>query len=108
MGMRSGGRSACVVLLVVSACGGGRRSVLVPPRLDLQPYGRLGLVTFTVENAKGTLHEFATERFAEDMLAAQPGTEVLELGAQDSLLQRVGGQELGMAAVQALGQEHEL
>jgi len=45
-------------------------------RLDLQPYGRLGLVTFTVENAKGSLHEFATERFAEDMLAAQPGTEV--------------------------------
>ena len=62
MGMRSGGLSAFVVLLVVSACGGGRRSVLVPPRLDLQPYGRLGLVTFTVENAKGSLHEFATER----------------------------------------------
>jgi len=48
MGMRSGGLSAFLVLLVASACGGGRRSVLVPPRLDLQPYGRLGLVTFAV------------------------------------------------------------
>src|SRR5256886_11870073 len=62
MGVRCGGLSALLVLLVVSGCGGGRRSVLLPPRLDLQPYGRLGLVTFTVENAKGSLHEFATER----------------------------------------------
>src|SRR5256884_5866557 len=108
MGMRSGGLSAFVVLLVVAACGGGRRSVLVPPRLDLQPYGRLGLVTFTVENAKGSLHEFATERFAEDMLAAQPGTEVLELGTQDSLLQRVGEKELGIAAAQELGKQREV
>src|SRR2546429_4487609 len=108
MGMRSGGLSAFVVLLVVSACGGGRRSVLVPPRLDLQPYGRLGLVTFTVENAKGSLHEFATERFSEDMLAAQPGIEVLELGTQDSLLQRVGEKELGIAAAQELGKQREV
>src|SRR6266581_906251 len=108
MGMRSGGLSAVLVLLVASACGGGRRSVLLPPRLDLQPYGRLGLVTFTVENAKGSLHEFATERFAEDMLAAQPGTEVLELGAQDSLLRRVGEKELGIAAAQELGKQREV
>ncbi len=108
MGMRSGGLSAVLVLLVASACGGGRRSVLVPPRLDLQPYGRLGLVTFTVENAKGSLHEFATERFSEDMLAAQPGIEVLELGTQDSLLQRVGEKELGIAAAQELGKQREV
>ncbi len=108
MGMRSGGLSALLFLLVASGCGGGRRSVLVPPRLDLQPYGRLGLVTFTVENAKGSLHEFATERFSEDMLAAQPGIEVLELGKQDSLLQRVGEKELGIAAAQELGKQREV
>src|SRR2546429_7294442 len=108
MGRRSGGLSALLLLLVATGCGGGRRSVLVPPRLDLQPYGRLGLVTFTVENAKGSLHEFATERFAEDMLAAQPGTEVLGLGTQDSLLQRVGEKELGIAAAQELGKQREV
>jgi len=95
-------------LLVVSACGGGRRSVLVPPALDLRSYGRLGLVTFTVENAKGSLHEFATERFSEDMLAAQPGIEVLELGTQDSLLRRVGENDLGIAAAQELGKQREV
>src|SRR4029077_10183483 len=73
MGVRSGGLSAFLVLLVVSACGGGRRSVLVPPTLDLRSYGRLGLVTFTVENAKGSLPEFATERFSEYRLLGHSG-----------------------------------
>jgi len=108
MGMRFGRRSAFLLVLVLAACGGGRRSVLVPPRLDLRSYGRLGLVTFTVENAKGSLHQFATERFAEDLLAAQPGTEVLELGTQDSVLQRVGEKELGMTTAQELGKQREV
>src|SRR5438046_9399826 len=108
MGRRSGGLSALLLLLVPTGCGGGRRSVFVLLRLDLQPYGRLGLVTFTVENAKGSLHEFATERFSEDMLAAQPGIEVLELGSQDSLVQRVGEKELGIAAAQELGKQREV
>lgn len=40
----------------------------------------VAIVTFTIENAKGSPHEFATERFAELVLAAQPGVEILELG----------------------------
>src|SRR2546425_7532326 len=77
---------ASILVLLAAACGGNK--VLVPPRLDLRPYGKLGLVTFTVENAKGSLRQFATERFAEEMLAAQPGIEVLELGPLDSELRR--------------------
>src|SRR5256885_10431728 len=42
------------------------------------------------------------------MLAAQPGIEVLELGTQDSLLQRVGEKELGIAAAQELGKQREV
>src|SRR5437667_5678407 len=101
-------RSSGALLLILLAAGCGGNKVLVPPRLDLRPYGKLGLVTFTVENAKGSLHEFATERFSEDMLAAQPGIEVLELGTQDSLLQRVGEKELGIAAAQELGKQREV
>jgi hypothetical protein len=110
MGMRSCRLSAFLLLLAAFGCGGRQRvnSVLVPPRLDLRPYGRLGLVTFTVENAKGSLHQFATERFSEDMLAAQPGIEVLELGTQDSLLQRVGEKELGIATAQELGKQRDV
>ncbi len=96
------GAVAVVTLLSTSGCGGAR-SVLVPPRLDLRPYPKIGLVTFTVENAKGSLHQYATEQFSEAVLAAQPGIELLELGTVDTLLQRVGEKELGIATAQALG-----
>lgn len=92
-GSRSASAVTLVLLAAAAACGGNR--VLVPPRLDLRPYGKLGLVTFTVENAKGSLHQFATERFAEEMLAAQPGIEVLELGPLDSELDAARAQQLG-------------
>jgi len=77
--------------------------VLVPPRLDLRPYGRVGLVLFTVEKAKGELNALATRRFSEDILAAQPGIEVLELGSADSVRRRVGETQYGAATAQALG-----
>jgi hypothetical protein len=91
------------VLPCVLGCAAHR--VLVPPRLDLHPYGGIAIVTFTVENAKGSLHQLATERFAEAALAAQPGIELLELGAQDTLVRRVGEQELGVSAAQELGRQ---
>ena len=70
---------ACVATL---ACASHR--VLVPPQLNLVPYGRVGLVTFTVENAKGTLGDFTTKRFEEYVLGAQKGIEVQEFRAPDS------------------------
>jgi hypothetical protein len=67
----------------------------VPPRLDLRPYAKLGLVTFTVENAKGSLHQLATDRFEEEVLAAQPGLEILDLGPLDSALDVARAQQIG-------------
>ncbi len=90
-----------LVTVTILDCASHR--VLVPPRLDLVPYGRVGLVTFTVENAKGTLHQFATRRFEEAVLQAQTGFEVLELGSADSVLRRAGQAELGAAAAESLG-----
>ncbi len=96
--------AAIVILLLSLACAAKR--VLVPARMDLHPYGKLGLVTFSVENAKGNLHQFATERFAENVLAAQPGIEILELGNIDTLMQRVGEREVGILTAQELGRRH--
>jgi hypothetical protein len=80
--------------------------ITVPPRMDLHPYGKIGIVTFSVENAKGNLHQFATERFAENVLEAQPGIEILELGSIDTLMQRLGEREPGIATAQELGKRH--
>ena len=75
-----------VAVLVASlasvACASHR--VLVPPQLSLTPYGSVGLVTFTAENAKGALGSLVTRRFEEYMLAAQQGIEVQEFATADS------------------------
>src|SRR3989441_3609416 len=73
-------KASATILTLVAAmgCGGGGQSshtVLVAPRLNLLPYGSVGLVTFSIEKAKGTLNEFATRRFEEYLLAAQSGIE---------------------------------
>lgn len=103
--MRAFSTTAAVLCLGLSGLGCASKRVLVPPRVDLHPYGQLAIVTFTVENAKGSLHQLATERFAEAVLAAQPGIELLELGSQDTLLRRVGEPQLGVAAAQELGRQ---
>jgi hypothetical protein len=69
-------------------CGGSRRPprqrVLLPPTLDLVPHRNIGLFVFSVDNAKGNLHEFATRRFEEYVLAAQNGIEMRGFTAADS------------------------
>jgi hypothetical protein len=83
-------RVAICVLSVLAAagCGGSRRPVrqrvLLPPTLNLVPHRNIGLFVFSVENAKGNLHEFATQRFEEYVLAAQSGIEMREFKSADS------------------------
>jgi len=76
------------VILAVVGCGGShrplRQRVLLPPTLNLVPYHNIGLFQFSVENAKGNLHEFATQRFEEYVLAAQTGIEMREFTSTDS------------------------
>jgi hypothetical protein len=95
-----------LVLLGGFACASHR--VLLPPHIDLQPYIRIGLVTFTVENATGPLGDFTTRRFEEYVLYPQHGIEILELGPADSVLRQLHEQELGPAAAQALGRERDV
>jgi hypothetical protein len=103
-GWRTAGTLAVAALL--TACGG--KYVWVAPRLDLQPHSPVGLVTFTIENAQGTLHEAATRRFAEAALAGQDNIEILELGASQAVLAQVGETELGPRAAQAIGGEYRV
>lgn len=76
------------VILAIFGCGGGhrplRQRVLLPPTLNLVPHHNIGLFQFSVENAKGNLHEFATRRFEEYVLAAQNGIEMREFTSADS------------------------
>lgn len=91
-------RPVTILLAATVAAGCAGKRVLVPPRVDLAPRAPIGLVTFTAENATGSLPEYATQRFAQHVLDAQPGIELLELGA---LAERVDA-----AAARRLGEEH--
>jgi hypothetical protein len=75
------------VILAIFGCAGNRpvrQRVLLPPTLNLVPMHNIGLFEFSVENAKGNLHEFATHRFEEYVLAAQTGIEMREFTSADS------------------------
>ncbi len=95
--------AAVVSVLSVVGCGGTR--VQVAPRLDLVPFEQLALVTFTIENAKGSLNQVATDRFAVEMLGAQSGYELLELGEQQHLLDATGASRYGPAEARMIGEE---
>ena len=97
-----------MALLAGLSAGCASHRVLVPPRLDLQPYGKVALITFSVENAKGSLHELATQRFAEEVLNGQSGIELREVGGMDSLVRRMGETDFGPASAQALGKERDV
>ena len=86
--MRIARAAACFLLILATFGCGSRRPprqrVLLPPTLNLVPYKNIGLFVFSVENARGNLHEFATRRFEEYVLAAQSGIEIREFTSADS------------------------
>jgi hypothetical protein len=90
-------------MLALSACAA--HYAQVPARLDLQPYGRVALVTFTTDQANGELSVAATQRFAEALLANQSGVELLELTSADTSLRALAAAGDASALAQALGRE---
>jgi hypothetical protein len=92
--------------LALSACAS--KYAQVPARLDLEPYGRVALVTFSTEQGDGSLNTVATQRFAEALLASQSHVEVLELGTGDSSLAGLTTAGDGAALAQALGRDKDV
>jgi len=97
--------SLAALLVLLTACA---KYVWAPPRVDLQPLSPVGLIEFTIEDAQGTLHEMATQRFAEAAFSGQAGIEILELGAAATVLAAVGEPEMGPRAAQRVGTEYEV
>jgi hypothetical protein len=75
----------CVFLV---GCSSNTRTVrvAVPPRVDLQHYPAVGLVTFSSSNADANLERLSTQRFLQAVQSAQPGTRVVELGREADVL----------------------
>ena len=93
-------------MLMLSACAS--KYAQVPPRLDLAPYGRVALVTFSADNEHADLSALATQRFAEALLGAQPGVELLEIEPADSGLSRLAAGQDAIALARAVGEQKDV
>ena len=96
-----------VAIVAAGACS-SRTRVYVPPRFDLGNFYRIGLVNFTMEDARGELNELATEYFSREIFASYSGIELLELGDMENVLAETGRERFDPRAAQALGREYEI
>jgi hypothetical protein len=79
--------------------------VAVPPRVELQTFGTLGLVDFA-SNSNLSINAQTTREFQAHVHAAQPGTRIVELGSRESLLAAVGGHQLDAQALRKIGEKY--
>jgi hypothetical protein len=95
------------VLLSLSALWGCSNTVTVPvpPRVDLQGFGTLGLIDFA-SNSTSSINAQTTREFESHIHAAQPGTRIVDLGSRDSLLAAVGARQLDAPALRKIGQKY--
>lgn len=97
-------KKSAVFLLTLTLAGCGP-AVLFPPVVDLMPLERIGLITFTVENAEGRLDMLATQRFLQDITRFQ-NVQVIELGRLDNVLRKIDKTSLDVDAAKAIGEEY--
>jgi hypothetical protein len=98
--------AAAAVAVALAACSS--QLARVPPRLDLGNFDRVALVTFSADPSKNGLGQMATQRFAEEVLAAQTGFELMELGPADSAVARLLADGDAPAAAQELGKARHI
>jgi hypothetical protein len=80
-------------------------TVPVPPRVDLQSFGTLGLVEFA-SNSNSTINSQTTLEFEAHIHSAQPGIRIVELGSRESLLAAVGSRTLDAPALRKIGEKY--
>ena len=95
------------VVLALAALGACSHTVLVPvpPRVDLQGFGTLGIVEFG-SNSERAISARATRQFQEQVQAAQPGTRFIDLGDRPALLASVGAKQLDPAAMRRIREKY--
>src|SRR5262245_7963040 len=92
-------------LVALWGCSSNTVLVSVPPRMQLQGYGTLGLVEFD-SNSNPTINAQTTREFESHVHAAQPGTRIVELGSREQLLASVGGRQLDALTLRKIGEKY--
>lgn len=89
---------------MIAFCGCASTKTPIPPRIDLQSFGTVGLVGFS-SNVKGQLQTLASQDFLQTVQALQPEVPVLELGDEETVLRAIGRDRFDSAAVYAIGKQ---
>lgn len=92
-----------VMALFIMGCG---PVVLIPPEIDLAPFERVGLISFSLEDAEGRIDEIATQRFLQEITYHQGGVQVIELGTMDDVLAGIGKSTIDQEAASAIGEQY--
>lgn len=94
-----------LILLLSIGCG---RYAWFPPEVNIPPEQNTGLIQFTVNNAEGGLDVFATDRFLEEIIQAQRGARLVELGTLPEVLSHVSAGKLDANAIRKIGSRHRV
>jgi hypothetical protein len=92
-----------LLLLLFAGCG---HYAWFPPEVELPTEPAIGLIQFTLKNAEGGLDVFATDRFLQEIVQAQRGVRLLELGTLQNILADVDAGDLDAKAVRKIGSRH--
>ncbi len=94
------------LLVGLSAFGCAHTVVVqIPPKIDLQPYGTIGIVEFA-SNSQENLNQIATQKFMGFIQNAQPQVRFLELGPEDQLVKKLGRNSLDIEAMKAIEEKY--
>ncbi|MDH4218332.1 MAG: hypothetical protein OEY18_05760 [Candidatus Aminicenantes bacterium] len=93
-----------LLILIVFTCLSCGPTILVPPEIDLIPYERVGLISFSLEDAKGELDKLATQRFLQEITYHQREVRIIELGTLDEVLEKVNKTTLDQETATAIGE----
>lgn len=96
---------AGVALLLLFACGTPTVRVEIPPRVNLRSYPLIGVVDFTT-NAYPPLAKEATQKFLQNLEAAQPGARLLELGSGAEILRKLHRNSFDPETIKAMGSRY--
>jgi hypothetical protein len=91
--------------LLLFGCSTPMMRVEVPPRVNLHAWPLIGVVDFTT-NAYPPLGKEATQRFIQNLEAAQPGARLLELGTGDQILRDLHRSSFDPGTIRAMGDRY--
>jgi len=95
----------CLAALFAASCS--KPKSRYPPRVDLASFGTLGMIEFSAAADEG-LGPLASREFLASLQSAQPGTPVLELGDERTVLAALSSRKLDVDAIRAIGEKYRV